>query len=80
MNHDAFVDMLSYWLAKASIPHKGGWRGRPRPCKDIFTHIAHQINLVTDHEEANDSDQMNGSADQTKQVNHKSIPESTVAN
>jgi hypothetical protein len=51
MNHDAFVDILSYWLAKASIPHKGGWRGRPRSCKGLFTHIAHQINLLTDNEE-----------------------------
>jgi hypothetical protein len=78
MNHDAFVDMLSHWLAKASIPHKGGWRGRPRSCKGIFTHIAHQFNLLTDHEEANDSDQGNGNDDQTKKVNQKIIPDLVI--
>ena len=78
MNHDAFVDVLSYWLAKASIPHKGGWRGRPRSCKGLFTHIAHQFNLVTDHEEATDSDARNGSDDQTKKVHHKIIPDLVI--
>ena len=77
-NHDAFVDILSYWLAKASIPHKGGWRGRPRSCKGLFTHIAHQFNLLTDNEEAGESDQRNGSDDQTKKVNQKIIPDLVI--
>jgi hypothetical protein len=29
----------------------------------VFTHIAHQFNLLTDNEEAGESDQRNGSDD-----------------
>ena len=32
-----------------------------RSCKGLFTHIAHQFNLLTDNEEAGESDQRNGS-------------------
>jgi len=45
MNHDAFVNILSSWLARASIPHKGGWRGKPKSCKGEFTHVAHRLNI-----------------------------------
>ena len=43
-----------------------------------ITHIAHQFNLLTDHEEANDSDQSNGNDDQTKKVNQKIIPDLVI--
>jgi hypothetical protein len=44
VNHDAFVNSLSYWLSRASIPHKGGQHGKPRSCKGLFTHIAYPVN------------------------------------
>ena len=44
LNHDSFVDILSYWLQRGSLRHKGGKFGRPRTCKGLFTHIAHRFN------------------------------------
>ena len=44
LNHDSFVDILSYWLQRGSFRHKGGKFGRPRTCKGLFTHIAHRFN------------------------------------
>ena len=41
LNHDSFVDILSYWLQRGSLRHKSGKFGRPRTCKGLFTHIAH---------------------------------------
>ena len=76
MNHDAFVNVLSYWLAKASIPHKGGWRGRPRSCKGLFTHIAHQFNLLTDNG-VTDGDET-GRGKETEKVDNKIIPDLVV--
>jgi len=70
MNHDAFVNVLSYWLAKASIPHKGGWRGRPRSCKGLFTHIAHQFNLLIDSR-VTDADET-GRGKETEKVDKRS--------
>jgi len=32
-------------LARASIPHKGGWRGKPKSCKGEFTHVAQRLNI-----------------------------------
>ena len=76
MNHDAFVNALSYWLAKASIPHKGGWRGRPRSCKGLFTHIVHQFNLLTDNG-VTDGDET-GRGKETEKVDNKYIPDLVV--
>jgi len=70
-NHDAFVNALSTWLAKASIPHKGGWRGKPRSCKGLFTHIAHLLNLLDDSE-ATESDERN------EKVLQKIIPDLVI--
>jgi hypothetical protein len=44
VNHDSFVNSLSYWLSRASIPHRGGQHGKPRSCKGLFTHIAYPLN------------------------------------
>ena len=38
-NHHALVDLLSFWLHQAGVPHRGGRHGKPRSCKDLFTHI-----------------------------------------
>lgn len=38
-NHNTIVNLLSYWLARAGVPHRGGRHGKPRSCKDLFTHI-----------------------------------------
>jgi hypothetical protein len=76
MNHDAFVNVLSYWLAKASIPHKDGWRGRPKLCEGLFTHIAHRLNLLTDNE-VTDSDEPR-SGRETEKVDNKIITDLVV--
>ena len=52
VNHDAFVNSLSYWLSRASIPHKGGQHGKPRSCKGLFTHIAYPFNTERNDPEA----------------------------
>ena len=36
-NHNSFVDQLSFWLARASVPHRGGKQGKPQTCKDLFS-------------------------------------------
>ena len=36
--------MISDYLLKAHIPHEGGVRGRPKTCKDMFTHITQALN------------------------------------
>ena len=38
-NHNTFVNLLSYWLSRAGVPHRGGRHGKPTTCKDLFTHI-----------------------------------------
>ena len=44
-NHNGIVDAtISDWLLTAHIPHKGGVRGRPKTCKDMFTHITQALN------------------------------------
>ena len=43
-NHNGIVDAISEWLLRAHIPHKGGVRGRPKTCKDMFTHITQALN------------------------------------
>jgi len=46
-NHNGVVDVISTWLKRAGIPHKGGAQGRPRTCKDMFTLITQALNDVT---------------------------------
>ena len=43
-NHNGIVNVISDYLLKAHIPHKGGVRGRPKTCKDMFTHITQALN------------------------------------
>jgi hypothetical protein len=43
-NHNSIVDAISDWLLTAHIPHKGGVRGRPKTCKEMFTHITQALN------------------------------------
>lgn len=38
-NHNSIVNLLSYWLARVSVPHRGGMQGKPNTCKDIFKHV-----------------------------------------
>ena len=38
--HNSLVNHLSYWLQRAKIPHKGGAQGKPKTCKDLFTHAS----------------------------------------
>jgi hypothetical protein len=38
-NHNSFVDRLSYWLSRARVPHRGGNKGKPQSCKDLFNRI-----------------------------------------
>jgi hypothetical protein len=38
-NHNSFVDRLPYWLARASVPHRGGKQGKPQTCKDPFNRV-----------------------------------------
>ena len=45
-NHNSIVDAISDWLLTAHIPHKGGVRGRPKTCKDMFTHITQDFVLL----------------------------------
>ena len=33
------MDRLSYWLARASVPHRGGKQGKPQTCKDLFNRV-----------------------------------------
>ena len=47
--HDSIVSLLSRWLKRARVPHKGGAWGNPQTCKEIFSE---QINRLSD----NDSD------------------------
>ena len=47
--HDSIVNLLSRWLKRAHVPHKGGAWGKPRICKGTFLE---QINRLSD----NDSD------------------------
>jgi hypothetical protein len=47
--HDSIVNLLSRWLKRARVPHKGGAWGNPQTCKDTFSE---QINRLSD----NDSD------------------------
>ena len=47
--HDSIVNLLSRWLKRAHVPHKGGAWGNPQTCKDTFSE---QINRLSD----NDSD------------------------
>ena len=35
-NHNSLVNLLSYWLRRTSIPHRGGKHGKPQTCKDLF--------------------------------------------
>ena len=44
-NHNSIVDVISDWLFKVHIPHTGGVRGRPKTCKDMFTHITQLLNM-----------------------------------
>ena len=47
--HDSIVNLLSRWLKRAHVPHKGGAWGNPQTCKDTFSE---QINRLSE----NDSD------------------------
>ena len=44
-NHNSFVNILSFWLAKARVPHRGGHQGKPQTCKDLFNRVScqHQV-------------------------------------
>ena len=49
-NHNAFVDRVSEWLARAKIPHMGGKCGNPRTCKGLFSRISYRLSqLVEEH-------------------------------
>jgi hypothetical protein len=39
-NHNSLVDLLSFWLAWASVPHRGGKQGKPQTCKYLFSRIS----------------------------------------
>ena len=39
-NHNSFVDLLSFWLARASVPHRGGKQGKPQTCKNLFSRVS----------------------------------------
>ena len=43
-NHNGIVNVISDYLLKARIPHKGGSRGRPKTCKNMFTHVTQALN------------------------------------
>ena len=47
--HDTIVNLLSRWLKRAHVPHKGGAWGNPQTCKDT---CSEQINRLSE----NDSD------------------------
>ena len=38
-NHNSFVDRVSSWLSRARVPHRGGNKGQPKSCKDLFNRI-----------------------------------------
>ena len=41
-NHNSFVDLLSFWLARASVPHRGGKQGKPQTCKNLFSRVSNR--------------------------------------
>ena len=47
--HDSIVNLLSKWLKRAYVPHKGGAWGNPQTCKGNFSE---EVNRLSD----NDSD------------------------
>ena len=48
--HDFIVNLLSRWLKRAHVAHKGGAWGDPQTCKDAFTE---QINRLSDYDSDN---------------------------
>ena len=42
-NHDAFLNTISKWLAKAKIPHMGGRFCNPRTCKGLFSRLSYRL-------------------------------------
>ena len=44
--HDSIVNLLSRWLKRAHVPHKGGAWGNPQTCKGAFSE---QINRLIDN-------------------------------
>ena len=49
--HDSIVNLLSRWLKRAHVPHKGGAWGNPQTCKGTFSE---QINRLSDNDSDND--------------------------
>ena len=45
-NHNAFLDRVSEWLARAKIPHMGGKCGNPRTCKGLFSRISYRLSQL----------------------------------
>ena len=39
-NHSSFVDLLSLWLARAPVPHRGGKQGKPQTCKNLLSRVS----------------------------------------
>ena len=39
-NHNSFVDLLSFWLARASVPHRGGKQGKPKTYKNLLSRVS----------------------------------------
>ena len=44
--HDSIVNLLSRWLKRAHVPHKGGAWGNPQTCKGTFSE---QINRLREN-------------------------------
>jgi hypothetical protein len=38
-NHNSFVDRLSFWLGRGGVSHRGGNKGKPQTCKDLFNRV-----------------------------------------
>jgi len=51
INHDSFVNVISRWLKRAGVPHRGGAAGNGT-CKNLFTHITQNLNDVGASESA----------------------------
>ena len=52
INHDSFVNVISRWLKRARVPHRGGAAGTPGTCKNLFTPITQMLNDVGASESA----------------------------
>jgi len=44
ISHGSFANVISRWLKRARVPHRGGAGGTPRTYKNLFTHITQMFN------------------------------------